>query len=155
MNRAGALLVAAWCALAITACAMRAPGSKAPVAPQPPSPPPVATGIPPDPHGQITQLAAQIDAQRGQLGLPLEAPTCLPSSCQVTRMDAAPSAVTCQSGTSATCRDTCTLSDSICLDAKKICDLAGTMPGDTWAAGKCATAKQTCDDAHARCCACH
>lgn len=154
MRGAGALLVAAWCALAIAACAMRS----AAVQPQPPSPPPsqatAGAVMPADSHGEIAQLAAQIDAQRGQLGLPPAAPACLPS-CQVMPMAVAPSAATCQPAPSDTCRDTCTLSDSICVDAKKICDLAGALPGDTWAAGKCASAKQTCDDAHARCCACH
>ena len=154
MRGAGALLVAAWCALAIAACAMR---SAAVQPTQPPSPPPTASaaGMPADSHGEITQLAAQIDAQRGQLGLPPPALACLPSSCTATPMAETPSAATCQPGPSDTCHDTCTLSDSICVDAKKICDLAGALPGDTWAAGKCASAKQTCDDAHARCCACH
>jgi hypothetical protein len=61
---------------------------------------------------------------------------------------------TCHPAATQTCTDSCQLSDTICDNADKICKLAAELVGDTWAAGKCDTAKQTCDAAHAKCCAC-
>ena len=155
MSRARELLAAAWCALAIAACAARAPAARPAVAPAAAAPPRADTQvIPADPHAEIRQLAARIDADRGTLALP-PPPVCAPSACDATPMAEAPKASSCQPAPSDACHDTCTLSDSICDDAKQICDLASQLAGDTWAAGKCASAKQTCTDAHARCCACH
>jgi hypothetical protein len=60
----------------------------------------------------------------------------------------------CHPAATQTCTDSCKLSDSICDDAKKICDLADQLPGDGWAAGKCASGNASCTDAHAHCCDC-
>ena len=105
-----------------------------------------------DPRSQIEQLSQQIDAQRQQMAL---AP-----SAHATSMSSAPIAplstedATCKPAPTQTCTDSCRLSDSICDSAKKICDLAKGMPGDAWADGKCNDAKQTCSDAHTKCCGC-
>jgi hypothetical protein len=53
-----------------------------------------------------------------------------------------------------TCKDSCTLGDSICGNAKRICDLAAELPADRWAADKCTTATSSCTAAHDRCCGC-
>jgi hypothetical protein len=52
------------------------------------------------------------------------------------------------------CQGSCKLSDSICTNSSKICELAQDLAGDGWAATKCARAKQTCDAAHDTCCSC-
>jgi hypothetical protein len=95
-------------------------------------------------HDQIQQLANQIDADRLQMNLPPAEPMAgIP-----------PTAPTCTRSPSETCTETCTLSDSICRNAKQICDLADQLAGDTWAAGKCTDAKATCEAATRRCCEC-
>ncbi len=52
------------------------------------------------------------------------------------------------------CTDVCRLTDSICGNAESICRIAGDLPGDKWAAGKCESAKATCSNATERCCKC-
>lgn len=108
-----------------------------------------------DPHAQIDELAKQIDAQRDQLGLivPVDTIEWPPA----TSMSAPVSSKTdpqCHPGASQTCQDSCGLSDSICDNAKKICDLAVQLPGDRYAAQKCDEGKATCDAAHGKCCGC-
>lgn len=97
-------------------------------------------------HDQIQQLADEIEAKRAQLGLSAEA----------TPMAAPPDAppATCTRSPSETCTQTCTLSDAICGNASKICDLAGKLGDDAWAKQKCREAKLTCSNATQRCCDC-
>jgi hypothetical protein len=52
------------------------------------------------------------------------------------------------------CRDSCTLTTSICDNARRICGLAEDLAGDDWAAGKCADATAVCRQATAACCDC-
>lgn len=52
------------------------------------------------------------------------------------------------------CRDSCTLSTSICSNAERICRLAEQLAGDDWAASKCADAATVCRQATADCCNC-
>jgi hypothetical protein len=107
---------------------------------------------PNDPHQRITDLSQQIDNERDKMQL--AAPP-LPASVEhATPMSEPPSSKTCQPGASQTCHDTCTLADSICTNAAEICKIAAELPGDTWADGKCATARSTCDSAHDKCCGC-
>lgn len=129
-------------ALAI-ACASQKSASMAPA-----QTPTSATA--PDPHGQIEQLSGEIDAERSKLGLGAVAGQPEPMSV------APPSTAdpSCHPAPSDACRDTCSVADSICGNAQKICDLAGQLVGDTWADGKCRDAKATCEDAHGQCCGC-
>ncbi|HEX7837935.1 MAG TPA: hypothetical protein VF469_10760, partial [Kofleriaceae bacterium] len=60
----------------------------------------------------------------------------------------------CHPQASARCKDACTLSDSICNNQQRICDLAKQLAGDDWAAGKCTSARASCQAAHASCCSC-
>lgn len=116
--------------LAIAACAMR-PKSETPLMP--------------DPHGEIDAAAARIDRNRAELGLePSVAPELQP-------MTARP---VCQRSESETCKHVCTLADAICEDAGKICEVEKKLPGDRWAADKCAAANDTCAKAGERCCRC-
>jgi hypothetical protein len=54
-----------------------------------------------------------------------------------------------------TCNDVCSLADAICDNAEQICILADELgKQDTWAQGKCASAKASCRDAKKKCCGC-
>lgn len=136
---AGALI-----ASIIAACAS---SPRSTTAPEAPAPAQVMPSSSPE-HAQIQQLADQIDRQRGTLQL---------SEPHATPM-AAGSAVapppTCKRDPSETCTQTCQLSDSICDNAKKICDIAQTLRDDDWAANKCADANATCAAASKQCCEC-
>jgi hypothetical protein len=107
-----------------------------------------------NPHKQIEQRMAAIADAMSRDGIQ---PACLGASCEAlpaaaltlpTKDDA------CHPGPSDTCKQSCTLGDSICDDAQHVCDLADSLPGDEWAQGKCGDAKQSCHAAHDRCCTC-
>lgn len=61
---------------------------------------------------------------------------------------------TCVRNASAVCTQTCQLSDSICANSEKICDIASKLPADDWAATKCKDNKATCTTAATQCCEC-
>ncbi len=101
------------------------------------------------PHEQIEQLDAQLQQSRALMQLTepvVGAATAAPIS---STADAS-----CHPAPSDACHDSCKLADSICDNATKICDLASELATDTWATGKCDSAKATCTAAHAKCCAC-
>jgi hypothetical protein len=146
-------LLAAWLCAGLVACAA---ASKQPMNAGS-APPPRAQTMPADSHAEIEQLSQQIDQQRAQMNLPSPAPIepmAAHTSAQVPVPPPHAEDTTCHPASSETCSTSCTLSDSICKNADSICKLADGMPGDDWAAGKCTTAKQTCGDAHKRCCEC-
>ncbi len=61
----------------------------------------------------------------------------------------------CKRSASDTCQDSCTLSDSICSNAGKICSLAKQLgDGDAWANEKCAKGTDSCKRAEQACCSC-
>ena len=116
---------------------------------QPVAPPSSAGGVQPMPgeapqHDEIDQLAREIETQRVQMGLPV------PAQAHAVEMATA----TCHRSEADSCKQTCTLTDSICTNAKKICDLASQLANDAWAAQKCSDGNDTCNNAKARCCAC-
>jgi hypothetical protein len=108
-----------------------------------------------DRHAEIEQLDQAIDADRmsmqlvepalGEIG---QAPT-HPLGAMPHTQDPK-----CRPAQSDTCKTSCTLSDSICSNANKICDLASSMPGDNWAMNKCAKANKTCESSRTKCCGC-
>jgi hypothetical protein len=97
-----------------------------------------------DPHEQIEHWSADIAARHQQLGGSTVAPN----------VTTARMATTCERAQNDSCRQTCTLADSICEDATKICNLADQMPGDAWAKDKCDSARATCTDSQKQCCGC-
>jgi len=105
-----------------------------------------------DPRSQIEQLSHQIDQEREAMASPPSAHSMAMSTAPVA--PAMPQEPTCKPPPTETCTDSCTLSGSICGNAKKICDLAKDMAGDAWAEGKCSDANKACSDAHAKCCSC-
>lgn len=144
-------LLAAACCMVVIACAA---GGRAKTA-APESTAGAASPMPESPREQIEQLEAQIEASRTELGL--EAPTEPQIQSAPTQpMGAMPSSddPKCRPAKTETCTTSCTLSDSICGNADKICNLAKGMAGDTWAAGKCAKANTTCEASRTKCCGC-
>lgn len=110
--------------------------------------------MPGTPRTEIDELWAKIEQERQTLGLTEPAPDPMPAAPE--RMSSVPMSTdaSCRPAKTERCTSSCTLSDSICRNADRICELALGMPGDTWAAGKCARAKQTCESAHQSCCSC-
>jgi hypothetical protein len=100
-----------------------------------------------NPHDEIESLSKEIDGQRTELGMS----TAMPMSTMANPVAAAAS---CPRPDNDRCSQTCTLSDSICGNAKRICELADRLAGDTWASGKCDDAKQVCAAATQHCCEC-
>jgi len=144
----------------VVACSAVAP-SKSPSHPRPVAPeraaaqPTEVPMVPPsqDPHAQIKFYSDQIDSQRQQLGMPEAVLQESSAPAEASPPHAAQDS-TCHAGASDSCHSVCTMSDSICDNADKICKISDDLGDDEWAAGKCASAKQTCGDAHKRCCAC-
>jgi hypothetical protein len=135
--------IALW--LATAACAASRQSSAVTATPMEPG----------SPHAQIAQLSQQLDDRRQQLGLPVPSVNGCQPSCAVSAMSVEPRGdAQCHPGQSDACSQTCTLADSICDNAQKICELASQLPGDAWAAQKCSDGKSTCEAAHAKCCAC-
>jgi uncharacterized protein with beta-barrel porin domain len=135
-------LVAGACMALAIACA----ASVAPMAVAPQMAP--ASGS--SSHDQIQELANQLDAKRVELKLPEQHGV----TNGATSMGNTPEIPACARAQSDTCTQTCTLSDSICDNSKKICELADQLAGDAWAAQKCADGKATCTAATQRCCEC-
>jgi len=106
-----------------------------------------------DQRAEIDRLAADIEAKRGELQL-LE-----PTQDQ---LDHAPTEATvnpikdpsCRPAQNDTCKTSCTLGDSICDNAHRICELARSLPGDMYATQKCARANTVCEAASEKCCKC-
>lgn len=143
-------LLAAACCMVVVACA--AGGRAKTAAPESSA---AASPMPASPREQIEQLDAAIEASRTELQL--DAPTeSQIQSAPAQPMGAMPSSddPKCRPAKTETCTTSCTLSDSICSNADKICNLAKDMVGDAWAANKCAKANTTCEASRAKCCGC-
>ena len=91
---------------------------------------------PADPRAEIEALDRQITADRVALGDG-------PSGDSMTAAEL-----------TAQCDDTCRLRDSICHSADRICDLAGQLVDDSWAAERCTAGKASCATATERCDGC-
>ena len=126
-----------------------AAGGAAPSAPHEVDPTPTAAG-----HSEIQTLADAIERERVEGSF--AAPTPIQLQSPATPMAQAPSSTdaTCKPAKTERCSSSCKLSDSICSNAKKICDLAKDMIGDDWAAKQCTKANATCETANTTCCNC-
>jgi hypothetical protein len=131
----------------LVACAARGPYA---MKSQPPRAASTDAGLPtgrggPE-HDEIDTAWAAIESERASGGLtaPFEGYAVTPIA----------DLKVCTHAASDKCTNTCTVSDSICDNAKKICDLAAKVPADAWAAGKCDDGTKSCDQAHDNCCAC-
>jgi hypothetical protein len=116
------------------------------------------TTMPNDPRNEIDALAKEIDDALANAGIA----TLTPAACEATHScTAEPYGVppriedpTCKAPTTDTCTQSCTLSDSVCSSAEKICNLARTLPGDDYANEKCQSANDSCKRTRERCCGC-
>jgi hypothetical protein len=144
--KAWPLAVLAWGV--VVACAAQHAATTAP----PPVMPQMERGS--SPKAQIEELSNQIDADRTKMGL--AEPQVVTPTAHVMTIGQMPTShdAACHPAASQTCTDSCKLSDSICDNAGKICNLADQLQGDGWAADKCSRAKATCEAAHAKCCDC-
>jgi hypothetical protein len=100
-----------------------------------------------DPRAEIQQRMEAINSDVASLALP-------PQSIAMAAPAPTVSPRTCTAGPSQACQDVCKIDDSICGNAKRICELADQLAGDGWAAEQCAKAKQTCEASQQKCCAC-
>lgn len=128
--------------------------------PAAPAPQAAATSVmAPSPHDEIDRLSREIADEMARMGLEAPAPAVLPAA-----PDHGPAAAaaivkpsddpTCKPAARDVCQDSCKLGDSICVNAGRICELAGELPGDRYAADKCDTATTSCTAARERCCGC-
>lgn len=81
-------------------------------------------------------------------------PTTSPRPTAMTDPPGSLTSPTCARSPRPVCQDVCSLADSICGAADEICRLATALPGDDWAAGRCAAGKTSCARAGQRCCGC-
>ena len=154
MRLSHTLLVVA-CAIAIASCAAGAKKSAAPPSSQDAAPSSAGATLSDDPRQQIRDLEDQIVAARTELKLDDPGDSILPDS-PATPQGAQPYSAnpSCRPAASDTCKTSCTLSDSICGNADKICRIAQDLGGDAWATNKCAKANQTCESSRTKCCGC-
>jgi len=105
---------------------------------------------------KIEELAAAIEKDMKSLNLPppIAASTCVQAECAQPASVEPSTDPTCAHGDSETCKDTCTLADSICKNAEQICKIAKELGNDAWAFGKCDDGNTSCKAATARCCGC-
>lgn len=146
-------LLAVACCIALASCGMKQKPAAAPAT----APPEATSGapLPGDPRAQIEELDRQIDASLVELKLDEPTPDMVAGAPAIP-MGALPSSQDpkCRPAPTDTCKTSCTLSDSICGNADKICRLAQDMTGDSWAQNKCAKANKTCEASRAKCCGC-
>ncbi|MEO7094460.1 MAG: hypothetical protein ABI175_14490 [Polyangiales bacterium] len=154
-------LIAGACCAALLACASSKRNVSSPVA-QSDAGSPGVIPAPPE-HDEITRLEAQIDAElvRRQLP-PAPPPSCSGASCSdasatvqsmgtFPRVDNDPS---CKAPVNDTCKDSCTMSDSICKNAERICTIAKQLDNDAWANEKCVKGSESCTQSKKLCCSC-
>jgi hypothetical protein len=151
-----ALLVAAIGAACVAAIACSGARPKSPSGTAAPGAESAAEG---GPRGEIDRLDREIagDMQRAHVPQPATA-TCSGAGCAAAMSAPFVTPTTtdlqCHPASTERCTEMCTLSTSICRNQERICDLAGHLPGDDWAANKCETARASCKAAHDSCCSC-
>lgn len=119
---------------------------------------PPRADLPPrsDARAELERLDQEITAQMQQLGEPRPNPpvaACVENCPQP--MIAPVDPATCVPAKTDTCTQACTLKDSICTNAQKICALAAELGGnDPRANETCNRGVASCEAAKTRCCGC-
>ena len=134
--------VAAAASTALVACGAAAMQSRTPAPTAQTMPGAGASSSSQQGHQDIDALANEIETERAKLPTPTAA-----------QMSGGGSP-TCVRNASAVCTQTCQLTDSICSNAEKICDIAKKLQDDDWAATKCKDNRATCSTATTQCCEC-
>jgi len=150
----------------IAACAGMGAQKSAAVAPRPQAADAGAAGMPspgdsPE-HQEIARLDAEIADTLGRRNIEQAGPETCGASCDMAAvaMDTKPinedpRLQTCKPSPSDTCKDSCTLSDSICKNADRICTIAHQLGDhDAYANDKCVQNSKTCQASKQRCCSC-
>lgn len=149
-----AMVLASWAG--VMACAA---GQKAAMAPAASPDGGARTPMPGDPRNEIDRLAQEIDASLATAGAATLAPaTCeAEHTCTAEPMGVPPRVEdpACRPGAGDVCTQACTLSDSVCKNADRICELAAQLGrADDWANAKCQSANDACKRTRERCCGC-
>ena len=113
-------------------------------------------------HTEIAQLDQAITDELTKRGLAVPADATCGARCDMAAiaMDSKPVTSdprmqSCKPGASDTCQDSCTLSDSICKNADRICTIAHQLGDrDAYANDKCVRGSQSCQASKQRCCSC-
>jgi hypothetical protein len=151
MRVAPGLLSGAVLAVIVACGAAKKSAAPAPAA----MPGPEASGMASPRQSELDALDAKIGEDLAKLNLPRPAAPASPTAMATGPTPAKPSAdPTCKPAPSETCKDSCTLADSICDNAKKICDIATELGNDAYANGKCSGGNSSCEAARERCCGC-
>jgi len=152
------IIAGASCA-ALFACA--AGGPKSSTAPPSSSDSGMAPAMESREHLEITRLEKQIDDELTRRSLPAASPpSCSGASCaQVSAAIPMGSfervlGPSCKAPVNDTCKDSCVMSDSICKNAERICDIAKQLGNDAWANEKCVKGSESCAESQKRCCSC-
>jgi hypothetical protein len=157
MRGAGPGLIAGACCAALLACAAAKQSSVSPVPSQRDA---GAPGAMQTPHDEIASLDAAIDAELTKRSLPVVAPSCSGASCSATASAIPMGAFqrvegpSCKAPVNDTCKDSCTMADSICKNADRICTLAKQLDNDAWANEKCVKGSESCTQSNKLCCSC-
>jgi hypothetical protein len=116
---------------------------------------------PDDVRAQLAALDQAITDDMQKLSEPRPAPPVAPcvENCADQMSGAATTATqadpTCTPGKGDTCTQACTLKDSICTNAGKICSIASDLGGnDAYANETCNRGSASCEAAKKRCCSC-
>jgi hypothetical protein len=158
MRGVGPGLIAGACCAALLACAAGRQSAMSPVASQQDA----GAMAPQSPeHDEIARLDSQIDAELTQRSLPRADPaSCSGASCLTTARAVPMGSLqrvegpSCKAPVNDTCKDTCTMADSICRNADRICVLAKQLDNDAWANEKCVKSSESCAQSNKRCCSC-
>lgn len=157
MRWLGPGLFAGACCMALLACAAGAKRSAvAPAAMDAGAP----GGMQSPEHDEITRLEREIDAELTKRSLPAATPSCSGASC-LSAAGAVPmgslkrvEGPSCKAPVNDTCKDSCTMADSICSNAERICAIAKQLDNDAWANEKCVKGSESCTQSNRLCCSC-
>ncbi|MDX2087213.1 MAG: hypothetical protein SFX73_05160 [Kofleriaceae bacterium] len=114
-------------------------------------------------QAEIERLDRAIEQQLAELGLPTSQPAaCAVGGCAGPTAEMMSSGVqppsadaTCKPAQSEVCRTSCNFSESICDNAKRICEIANELGGnDAFANEKCARGGESCQKSREKCCSC-
>ncbi len=159
MRGTGLGVLAGACCAALLACA--AGGQRAVMPPTASDAGAMAPGTASPSHDEITRLEAEIDAELTGRSLPAASPpSCSGMSCAATASSIQMSTFTrvegpsCKAPVNDTCKDSCTMSDSICKNAERICTIAKQLDNDAWANEKCVKGSESCTQSQKLCCSC-
>jgi hypothetical protein len=122
------------------------------------APPATQGSAGPDPMPPLADVRAEIEAldlaiatDRASLDLDAPGPEAIAA---VQAAEVGRAGGTCAPPAGDRCVDACRLSDAICSNAARICELARGLPGDAWATERCDAGKASCAASIERCCGC-